>query len=552
MILPMIPRTLLILSLFLLNSFAALPAVAADSPSPQVGRVSAVDGAIALRQAGGEWTDSEINDPVAAGMSLRTAPSARAVLRVGPDTIALTGGSEADLAKLDSSGAQIVLHRGRIGVRLSGLDPAHGIEIDMPNGGVWLSAPGDYDIAAGDEHAPARVAVLDGRARFVGKGLDAPIAAGSAAVLNGGTPIEQRLEAASADDFTAWRRAAGGPAEPQALRHLSAAMTGYEALDGNGSWEADPVYGEVWFPHAAADDWAPYRNGHWRWVAPWGWTWIDDMPWAFAPSHYGRWAKIREREKAPLDPSSPAAARWGWVPGKLVADPVYAPALVAFLGTAGVGLSYADAVGPAIAWFPLAPGEAYWPGYTTDLAVIRRINRGAVADVATIAAAVDGLPPAAVVNGAYRNRAFARAVPRSVFAAGRPVRPALLRLPDRRLENAPLLAGSPQIAPPAPHPVQAAQAAGARIRAAAIVTAAGTLRSTAPAALREAGREVGRHSRPAVAHAATLVRRRFARGSIGLRARSRSVNLRHSHVIAVASHGRPRLRLATAHHAAIR
>jgi hypothetical protein len=541
----MIRRAMLIVCLFLLNSFVALPAFAAAPPSPHVGRVSAVDGTIALRQAAGEWTDSEINDPVAAGMSVRIAPHGRAVLRVGPDMIALSGGSEADLAKLDSSGAQIVLHKGRIGVRLSGLDAAHIIEIDIPKGGVWLLTPGDYDIDAGDEHAPARVAVLDGRARYVGKGLDAAIAAGSAAVLSGGDPIEQRVEAAPADDFSAWWRAASGPADPQALRHVSAEMTGYEALDGNGSWEIDPVHGPVWFPNATPDDWAPYRDGHWRWFAPWGWTWIDDMPWAFAPSHHGRWAKIRETDA--LDPSSPGAARWGWVPGKLVADPLYAPALVGFLGTAGVGLSYPDAVGPAIAWFPLAPGEAYWPGYTADLETIHRINRPSVADVATIGPAVDGLPPAPIVNGAYRNRGFARAVPRSVFTSGRPVRPALLTLPERRLANAPLLAGSPQIGPPPPRPVQAAQATGAH-RAA---TAAAVNLHIATHAL---GREAERHSRPAFAHAATLVRRRFARGSIRLRARSHWVGLRQrrSHVIAVASHARPRLRLATARRAPIR
>lgn len=538
-------RTFLIACLFLLTSFAAFPAVAADQPAPRVGRVSAVDGILALRQAGGEWIDSGINAPVAAGMSVRTAPQGRAVLRVGPETIALAGGSEADLARLDGGTMEIVLRQGRIGVGLAALDPVHSIEIDLPNGGVWLVAPGAYDIGAGDEHAPARIAVLAGRARFVGKGLDTVIAGGSAAQLSGKDPVEQQLAAATPDDFTAWWRTAGGPADPQALQHVSAEMTGYEALDGNGRWETDPVYGAVWFPDVASADWAPYRNGHWRWIAPWGWTWIDEMPWAFAPSHYGRWARISEID--PLDPSEPGPARWAWVPGKPVANPVYAPALVAFLGTAGVGLSYPDASGPAIAWFPLAPGEAYWPGYTNDLEAIRRVNQPVVADVATIGAAVDGRPPAAIVNGAYQNRRFARVVPRPVFTAGRPVRPALLTLPDMRLENAPLLAGSPQIGPP-PAPVEAAQAAGPHSRT-AVAAAIVALRAT-----HDLVRTLARHDRPALAHAAALVRQRFARGSIRLAVRSHWVKLRHwrSHVIAVASHVRPRLRLAVVHHVHIR
>jgi len=30
--------------------------------------------------------------------------------------------------------------------------------------------------------------------------------------------------------------------------------------------------------------------------------------------------------------------------------------------------------GPAVGWFPLAPGEAYWPNYTHDPVYIRNVN----------------------------------------------------------------------------------------------------------------------------------------------------------------------------------
>ena len=48
------------------------------------------------------------------------------------------------------------------------------------------------------------------------------------------------------------------------------------------------------------------------------------------------------------------------------------------------------ATGPAVAWFPLAPGDIYWPGYTKDLDLIRRINQGAVAEFPTIGPGIDG------------------------------------------------------------------------------------------------------------------------------------------------------------------
>jgi hypothetical protein len=421
---------LLILCLPFLG-FAGLGSARADDIAPtRIGRVSAVDGMVSLRPSGGEWSDSAINDPVAAGMSVRTGGQARAQLRVGADTIALSAATRIEVGRLDESATQVAVPQGRIGVHLAGLDPGSSIEIDLPHGGVWLLAAGDYDISAGDEKTPGRVAALTGSAHVVADGIDTTVATGSALALSSGSRAVAKLDGGVRDEFLAWWRPPGDDGiGPQALRFVSPDMTGYEALDAGGTWEEAEGYGEVWYPNVVAQSWAPYRYGHWRSLATWGWTWIDDMPWGFAPSHYGRWARIDDR--------------WAWVPGPRVDHPAYAPALVAFLGTAGVGLSYPDGNGPAVAWFPLAPGEVYWPGYTSDLEVIRRINAGAVHNVAAIGPGLNGQLPAAVVNGDYRNRRFASVVPRPVFVAGRAVASSMIELPGARLDNAPLLAGSP-------------------------------------------------------------------------------------------------------------
>ena len=427
-----------------------------------VGRVAAVESSAAVRAAGGDWRDAAVNDPVASGMSLRTDGRGGAILRIGADTIALAADSELAVAELDRQAIRIALRRGRIGVRLSPRAAAAGvsgtasrrrIEVDIPRGEVSLLQPGDYDIAAGAAQIAAGVAVFGGRSRFVGKGVDTLTPAGSAITLSGSDPVVASLDSGISDDeFTDWWQAqAGDDAEATALHYVSPDMTGFEELDGNGSWEAVDGYGMVWFPKTVPDGWAPYRDGNWRWITPWGWTWIDAMPWGFAPSHYGRWASVPGAD--------PGTERWGWVPGDRVADPVYAPALVAFLGTRGVGLSYPDASGPAVAWFPLAPGEVYWPSYTRDPDMIRRLNDGVAARRLTLGPDAGGMPPAAVITAEYKNRAFASVVPRAVFVAGRPVASALVRLPRERLDNAPLLAGSPQIAPPMPHPIAVASAA---------------------------------------------------------------------------------------------
>ncbi|HEX6441915.1 MAG TPA: DUF6600 domain-containing protein [Stellaceae bacterium] len=441
----MVKFRLLILGLFSLGLAGRPPAWADEIAPTRIGRISAIEGTASIRPSGGEWSGAGVNDPVGSGMAVRAGDKARAQLRIGPDAIALAAGTRVEIGRLDPGATQIALPQGRIGIHLGRLDQPNTVEIDLPHGGIWLEAPGDYDIYAGDEKNPASIATLDGSARVIVENLDRTVTAGSVLALNGGNTPRAKLDAGAREEAGIWWLPDGGDAaKPQALQFVSAELTGYDALDGNGSWQNVEGLGEVWYPNPLPDDWAPYRYGHWRWLQPWGWTWIDGMPWGFATSHYGRWARIDER--------------WAWVPGPHSEQPVYAPALVAFLGTAGVGISYPDGNGPAVAWFPLAPGEAYWPSYTNDPDTIRRINAGSGADLSAMAAAGNGAAPTAIVNGEYQNRRSASVVPRPVFTAGRAVAPALIDLPERRLDNAPLLAGSPQI-PPAATPVQVASAA---------------------------------------------------------------------------------------------
>jgi len=294
------------------------------------------------------------------------------------------------------------------------------------------------------------------------------------------------------------------------LQYVAAAMTGYEVLDEYGTWRNIAGIGPVWTPNTVPEDWAPYRFGHWRHIAPWGWTWIDDMAWGFAPSHYGRWTRIRGRDDDEPD-------HWGWVPGKIVANPAYMPAACAFIGTAGVGLSYPDAFSPAVAWFPLAPGEIYWPDYTDDLAEIRRINMAAVSDAQTIEHAAAGEPAAGIVHGDYLYRGFASVVPRSVFVAGGAVAAALVRLPQRRLANAPLLTGSPGIAPATPRVTTVVAAAAGRGGARLAKAMQTLVRILKPREAHAASR-VAALVRPAVAHT-QVVRGRPAHGRIFAAAR---------------------------------
>ena len=134
-------------------------------------------------------------------------------------------------------------------------------------------------------------------------------------------------------------------------------MVGYEDLDRHGIWWNEPGYGHVWAPTYISIGWAPYRFGHWKWIGPWGFTWIDHTPWGYAPFHYGRWAHVRNR--------------WCWVPGPRHFRPVWAPALVGWHGMPGVR----DPSRPgSVSWFPLGPRDVYVPTHHASPRYVRAVN----------------------------------------------------------------------------------------------------------------------------------------------------------------------------------
>ena len=358
-------------------------------PPARVGRISAASGGLSFRAAGETaWSPAGVNYPVAVGEGFQTGPGGRAEIEIGAAHLSLAGDTEIKVTALDARNIAIKLDRGTAALRLARLAEGESFAVELPHGRATLAAPGRYEITADTLPAAVKPAAKDPDAPAAKAALPADVAAG---------------------------------------------ITGVEELAAAGSWTNAPGLGAVWRPKDVPEGWAPYRDGRWVWIEPWGWTWIDDQPWGFAPSHFGRWAEID--------------GKWAWLPGKKGAVPVYAPALVAFIGTAGVGISVAGAHGPAIGWFPLAPGEIYWPSYTGDLGYIRALNRPDVANAETIRPDAQGRPPVEIVNWHFQNRLAASVVPRPVFAAGRPVAPALLRLPEERLREAPAIMGSPRVTP---------------------------------------------------------------------------------------------------------
>src|SRR6185436_12462838 len=104
----------------------------------------------------------------------------------------------------------------------------------------------------------------------------------SAYVAGLDAPTYDIVEPRAPDEWESWAMERDArEARAASRRYVSSEIVGYEDLDEYGSWREVPEYGMVWTPTRVAVDWAPYRDGRWAWVPPWGWTWVDDAPWGF-------------------------------------------------------------------------------------------------------------------------------------------------------------------------------------------------------------------------------------------------------------------------------
>ncbi|WP_332856433.1 DUF6600 domain-containing protein [Duganella sp. S19_KUP01_CR8] len=451
-------------------------AAAQADPPARVARLAYVNGAVSYAAAGADdWQTAGINRPLVAGDRLWTASGARDELRAGPAAVRMDGETLLTLLNAGDTTTQLQLSQGRLNLRVRQLRPDEVLEIDTPNLAFSIRKPGHYRIQVDASGNATQVAVIDGQGEAYGDNTSYLVAPGQAYRFTGtGLQDFSVAQLPPADDFDQWSAQRDRRLEhPAAARYVSSDVVGYEDLDDNGSWRDVPGYGNMWMPARVAPDWAPYRDGHWSWVEPWGWTWVDDAPWGFAVTHYGRWAQT--------------PAGWGWLPGPVVQRPVYAPALVVFVGAATLLLGdRPDHHG--VAWFPLGPREVYRPSYRASPTYVTNINTSnTVINKTQITNVYNNVN---ITNVRYANRQAVTAMPATAFAQAQPVRQNLVRVSPQALAAAPLAAAAavrPQHAPPL------GGAAGAR--PAPAILARPVVAKTAPAMVMP----------PPVAHAGTPV-----------------------------------------------
>ncbi|HEY2896641.1 MAG TPA: DUF6600 domain-containing protein [Gemmatimonadaceae bacterium] len=394
-------RVLIGMAAVLFSGIAAVHAQDQD-PSARVARTSFLQGDVSFRPGTvDDWTSATLNYPLTSGDHLWTDADARAELHVGANAIRLAPQTAFEILDLDDNHLQIRLTQGSALLTVRTLDVDDNMEIDTPTGAVTLLRDGTYRIDVSEDGATSTVTARNGDAEVTSNDQTIDVRPDETVLFTADGASQDVRDAPPMDEYDQWA-SARDRAEDQSVsaQYVSRDMTGYEDLDRNGTWSDDPQYGHVWAPTNVAADWAPYRYGRWVWVEPYGWTWIDDAPWGFAPFHYGRWAYSRNH--------------WVWAPGIVRSRPVYAPALVVFVGGNNNDSRW-DGRGN-VAWFPLAPNEVYRPAYHTSDRYVRRVN---VTNVNVTNINVTNIN---VTNINYRNQRVngaMTAVPQDQFAGSR-------------------------------------------------------------------------------------------------------------------------------------
>ncbi len=397
-----------------------------DDPPARVARLGYMQGSVSFQPAGeNEWVQAVANRPMTTGDKLWADRDSRAEVQLGQSMINLAPNTGFSFLNLDDRTVQMEITAGAINVRVWSLNRDGVYEIDTPNQAFTVSEPGRYRIETSENGDYTAVTIWEGAGESTGNGQSYTLRAGQRVRFSGTTSLNAEVEQlGQPDDFDRWsesreRRYDDSPS----ARYCSRDVVGFDDLDQYGDWSPYPEYGAVWYPRVAPG-WAPYQVGHWAWIDPWGWTWVDEAPWGYAPFHYGRWAWLR--------------GRWGWVPGPRDVYPVYAPALVVFVG-GGMAL------GGNVGWFPLGPREVYVPSYRVSPTYVNRVNiTNTTVNQTTITnvyntTIVNKNTTITNVNYANRNvQGAVTAMPRQAFATAQPVNRNAVRMNANEIARTPV------------------------------------------------------------------------------------------------------------------
>jgi hypothetical protein len=399
-----------------------------DDPPGRVARLGYLQGSVSFQPAGEtDWVGAVPNRPMSTGDQLWTDQDSRAEVQLGSAVIRLGANTGFSFLNLDDQTVQIQLTSGAINVTVRRLSDGDDFEVDTPNQAFTIFQPGHYRMEASADGNYTVISVRAGEGEANGGGQSFTLRGGQRGTFSGTDSLYADVEPIyDADEFDTWSEGRDHRYDySRSSQYLSHDVVGFDDLDDNGDWRDDSNYGHVWFPNRVAVGWAPYHDGHWAWISPWGWTWVDDSSWGYAPFHYGRWVSV--------------GGRWGWVAGPVAVQAVYAPALVVFVGGGPGGW------GGNVGWFPLGPREVYVPSYHVSEAYVTRVN---ISNTTVTNVTVTNIYRTTIINNTtnvtnitYANRNVQGAVmvvPQHAFVSAQPVAKVAVAVSAREIAAAPM------------------------------------------------------------------------------------------------------------------
>jgi hypothetical protein len=336
---------------------------------PNAARIQRVEGEVALNNSDAgnaqteDWIRATENQPVSVGDRIYTRDNSRTSLAfTGRNFARLDPNTSLDVLSLNDRRTQLALRDGSAVFDVGYLNSGDLFEVATPYGAVDFEQPGLYNV--GIDKGQVLVSVLSGLAQVVGLGGNGQINKGELLTLVGSTAANAVLSHIDGRDagsfvdnyysyqypqyydgryrdynaylndpyyFDPYRRTVS-------YQYANSYIPGLYDLDYYGDWRNLDSYGYAWSPRVD-NGWMPYQSGYWYTDYPYGPTWVSSEPWGYAPYHYGRWAFVGDR--------------WYWVPDRTNVEPVYSPALVAWVPFEQ----------NQIGWVPLGPGDVYVPHY---------------------------------------------------------------------------------------------------------------------------------------------------------------------------------------------
>jgi hypothetical protein len=281
-------------------------------------RLSSVEGAVRVVQDGEVIADPALaNQPLFEGSEITTGNEGRAEIQFEDGSVArLSPNTTLALSVLQkqATGArtEIVMNSGLAYFELQPSTPENSFRVNYGPAGFTASSFSVVRVIS--DAPPASLAVFSGNIHLArGENLQLDIHSGQSVNLEGGNSASYNVtDSIEPDSWDAWNADRDEVLNAESADRTAATGSlkdypnvGLSDLDANGNWYNVPGQGYVWSPYDAqleGASWDPYGYGHWVYYPRFGYVWVSDYTWGYAPFQCGLWNYFDN-------------FGWGWAPG---------------------------------------------------------------------------------------------------------------------------------------------------------------------------------------------------------------------------------------------